>query len=408
MQKIDKFIEKNWIFFFTIYLVTVFLDSSTFYMRYKWIDLVALLLRLFTYMAFSCHAIMKIPRYFELLKKRKSLLEYVFIFVIILFFGSLFINFITTRNHRMINLLFILFSAVDIDKNKILKRELDVQVTMSTIIILSCVIGLIYNYSMVRGDMVRSSIGFTYPTNLTQVVLFMMVLLFYIKKENTTYYEIAFIESLNCFTYLVTNTRTEFFLSQIIVIIMLMFKAFDKFKVGEYKKVIKKIYSFIFMLIYPLMPLYSLIVVLRYRMGGIYERINSFLSNRLSQTYYNILAHGIKPFGVKINFEGLGIRETFEGQKVGHTYVDNEYLQMMFKEGYVVAILFVVILVIMLIMLYKLKKYDEILISSIFLAFGIINPRIITLMYCPILFLIIPTVIEYNNVFNRRKLDEKI
>ena len=307
-----------------------------------------------------------------------------------------------------LNLIFIIISAIDIDYKDILKRELNIQTTMTAIIILSTVIGLIYNYSIIRGAMVRSSIGFTYPTNLTQVVLFMTVLLFYIKKEKTTYSEIAFLEALNCFTYYVTNTRTEFFLSQVIIILMLMFKAFDRFKVSEYKPVVKKIYSFIFMMSYPIMPLYSFIIVLRYKMGGIYERINSFLSNRLSQTYYNVLVHGIKPFGTSIDFVGLGIRETFEGQKVGGTYVDNEYLQMMFKEGYLVAILFVAILVILLIMLYRMKKYDEIIVCSIYLVFGIINPRIITLMYCPILFVIIPTVIEYNKVFTRRKIDEKI
>lgn len=408
MEKIDRFIEKNWLVFFTIYLVTVFLDSSTFYMRYSWIDFVSLIMRILTYLVFAYHAVMKIPRYLELLKGKKTPLEWIFIITIVLFFGSLFINFITTRNHRMINLIFILVSAIDIDLEYILKRELNIQMTMTALIIVSTVIGLIYNYHIVRGDMDRASVGFTYPTNLTQVVLFIMLLLFYIKKEKTSYSEIIFLECLNCFTYYVTNTRTEFFLSQIIVILMLMFKAFDIFKVSEYKVVIKRIYSFIFTLFYPIMPLYSFIMVLRYRMGGIYERINSFLSNRLSQTYFNVLAHGIKPFGIDITFQGLGIRETFEGQQVGHTYVDNEYLQMMFKEGYIVAILFVLILVLMLVMLYRLKKYDLIIICSIYLVFGIINPRIITLMYCPILFVIIPTVIEYNKVFTRRKIDEKI
>lgn len=35
------------------------------------------------------------------------------------------------------------------------------------------------------------------------------------------------------------------------------------------------------------------------------------------------------------------------------------------------------------------------MLCSLYLLFGLLNPRIVNILYCPILFMIIPEVIEY-------------
>ena len=68
---------------------------------------------------------------------------------------------------------------------------------------------------------------------------------------------------------------------------------------------------------------------------------------------------------------------------------------MVFKEGYIFAICFIILINVLLIILYKRKKYKDVMLCSLYLLFGLLNPRIVNILYCPILFMIIPEVIEY-------------
>ena len=135
-----------------------------------------------------------------------------------------------------------------------------------------------------------------------------------------------------------------------------------------------------------------------YPLGGIWNKFNVILSNRLQQTYDNIIIYGIKPFGEKINFLGLGLKDKIQYGNYKSNFVDNEYIKMMFTEGWIFAICFIAILSLLLIMLYKTKKYKEVMLCSIYLMFSLINPRIVNILYCPILFMIIPTVLEFKSV----------
>ena len=118
------------------------------------------------------------------------------------------------------------------------------------------------------------------------------------------------------------------------------------------------------------------------------------------------MQHGITPFGSKIEFLGLGLKEKEKYGKFTSNFVDNEYIQLMLSEGLVFIICFILILSILLLMLYKRGKHKEVILCSIYLLFGLINPRIVNLLYCPILFMIIPTFVEYKEI--KQKSDEKI
>ncbi len=408
MKKFKDFIQKHWLFLYTIYFITIFVDSTTLFCRYPIVDPISQYTRIFIYILFGIRLIMMIPEYIELLKQKKSNLVIIMGVLVILLLISLMINFLVTRNRRLLSLSFILLSALNINYKDIVKREMQLQIILGSLTILFSSIGLLRNYSLSKGKVLRHSMGFTFPTNLTQIVLFGGLLYIYVNKDKITYVELFIIQILNALAYYITKTRADFFLLELIIIFTIMFKVFNHFNLQEYKEKIKKIYSFIITSFFPTLPVYLLLAVAKYTGGGILFKINAILSNRFSQSYYNLLVYGIHPFGSKVEFHGFGIREFLNESWVGGAYVDSEYLQMVFKEGYIAAFLFVLILTVFLIMLYRLKKYDDILMCSVYLLFGLVNPRIITLMYCPILFMVIPTVIEYNKVFTRRRLDEKI
>ena len=49
---------------------------------------------------------------------------------------------------------------------------------------------------------------------------------------------------------------------------------------------------------------------------------------------------------------------------------------------------------ILLYALYKQRRYKELFMCAIYLLFGVLNPRIIDLMYSPILFMLIPYIMN--------------
>ena len=67
---------------------------------------------------------------------------------------------------------------------------------------------------------------------------------------------------------------------------------------------------------------------------------------------------------------------------------------MLVLNGVIVTISFIAFMNILLHTLYKQQRYKEVFMCVIYLLFGILNPRIIDLMYSPILFMVIPSIMN--------------
>ena len=105
--------------------------------------------------------------------------------------------------------------------------------------------------------------------------------------------------------------------------------------------------------------------------------------------------YGVKLFGNNIEFIGNGIADKLKyGPNVASNYVDNEYLQLLFLYGMLFICIFVILVTIMLINLERKGKYKEIFVCFIYLTFGLLNPRIINLIYSPIPFILMHEIIK--------------
>ena len=112
-------------------------------------------------------------------------------------------------------------------------------------------------------------------------------------------------------------------------------------------------------------------------------------------------------YGDKIEFIGKGLNDKLRYGNQPSNYIDNEYMQMLFSEGIVITVCFTIFINILVLRLYKLKKYKELIICTIYLTLGLINPRIVSLMYCPILFLLVPFLFQ-NNKEGKLSKNEKV
>ena len=409
IDKAIKFLKNNFILFFILYYFTLFLDTTSLEIDYPIIETISKILRYVAYFLFFIRLICILPEYkkdiFGKKWKDNSFIVKCIYIVIIIMIVSLVINFLTTGNRRLIFLIFVLITCYKTDYNKIIKTTMNLQIMLTSILVLFSIMGVTQNYVIKRsGQGARNSLGFLYPTNLSQMIVFSSILYLYERKGNVNIKKLFFIQLLNSFTYFITDSRTEFIMLETIIIIMLIYKIFIKMQKTQILEKVKKIYSYIFLRIFVFLPIVSLIVVMCYSLGGVWNKLNNMLSNRLKQTYDNIIEYNLHPFGEDVDFIGLGLREKIEYGKYESNFVDNEYIHMMFNEGYVFAIGFILIINLLLIMLYERQRYKEIILCSIYLAFGVLNPRIVNILYCPILFMIIPIISEYKNNYIKNKI----
>ena len=410
MKKVKEFFSNNFIILYIAYFFTLFLDTTSLIVDYPRLETISKLVRYIIYIPLAIRLFFLLPEYKKLLfdtkwKQKTRLTKFIYIICSIMFIG-LIISAITTTNRRNLFIIFILLCAFKTDYKKIIKTTLILQIALTSFTVLLSVFNITQDYIVTRGALQRHSLGFLYTTNLVQMFTFSSILYIYSIGTKITYRELFAMQLTNGLLYSLTNTRAEFFIIEMVLLVTIIMKiAKNKNKENIIQK-LKNIYSKFFICTFPIYPILSFIVSMSYKQGGIWNNLNKILSNRLKQTYETIISNGITPFGSKIEFLGLGLKEKEKYGQVTSNFVDNEYIQLMLSEGVIFIICFIIILSILLFMLYKKKKYKEVILCSIYLLFGLINPRIVNLLYCPILFMIIPTFTEYKEI--KQKSDEEI
>ena len=348
IKKLKDIIFNNFLLIFCIYYFTIFLDATSLEIDYPVIELISKIIRYAMYLLFFIRLIFVLPYYKEDIKekkwKQKTLLvkiTYVILFILVI---SLILNFIITKNKRMIFLILVLLSSYKTDYKKIIKVTMNLQIILKSILVLLSILGITQNYIVPRGNISRYSFGFLYTTNLAQMIAFSSILYLYINGSNIKYRELFIIQIMNVFTYFITDSRTEFIMLEFIVLIMFIWKFIQNTNKGNIVKKLQKLYSSIFTKTFILYPILSFIIVMCYPNGGIWNNVNSALSNRLKQTYDNIATYGVQSFGDNVELLGLGLKEKIKYGNYKSNYIDNEYIQMMFREGSVFTVCFILLI----------------------------------------------------------------
>lgn len=395
MKIFSTFFEKvkeNYISLFCIYFVTIFLDTTTLRIDFPILETVCKIIRYIIYSLFIIRTIMVLPDIKKNIIKLKISKENIVILTfILLFIISIIGNFVITGEKRLIFLSLVLIASYNVDYDKIIKNMMKLQIILTTFIVALSIMGITQNYIVYRGIECRYSLGFGYTTSLAQLVLFSILLAIYKKEFKLNIIEIFYIQLINLFTYFITDSRAEFIFLEFIIIISFIYNIGVLNKIKRIKKYVSKTFVYTFWTY----PVLSFFIIYVYPVGGIFEKINRILSNRLLQSHNILKQYGVKLFGNNIEFIGNGIADKLKyGSNVASNYVDNEYLQLLFLYGMLFICIFVILVTIMLINLERKGKYKEIFVCFIYLTFGLLNPRIINLIYSPIPFILMHEIIK--------------
>lgn len=387
-----------------IYYFTLFLDITTLSYSFSKAATLCKLLRYVCY-AYFLFVIYKKLRTLDLksyINKIKNFdkKQYFVAGVIILALFSIVMNLLLTKNKAWVFLLFTLIYASCFDFEDVLNTIFSAQFISLILITTLSSFGLMHDYVNMRADgTMRHSLGFGYPTYLSQFILFMILYYSYKKNFKISPEKLGLYQLLIVFSYFLTDSRTEMLISECILIGIFMNSVgiLDKFKnVVEF---FKKVYATCF----PLFPIGSYILVMLY--GFIFntmnvnsiifkiaQKFNHIFSNRLYQTFYDFKRYGLSLFGSNIDLVGYFLTKENEGTIIRSNFIDNEYMRILFENGWIFFIAFFAIISIVIWHLYKTKKDGLLFISFVITTSSLINPRLFTITVSVISFMIIPVL----------------
>ena len=416
INKVKTFIQKltttqMGLVVLAIYYFTLFLDITTLSFSFSKAATLCKLLRYVCYVYFL-FVIYKKLRTLDLksyINKIKNFdkKQYFVAGVVILALFSIVMNLLLTKNKAWVFLLFTLIYASCFDFEDVLNTIFSAQFISLILITTLSSFGLMHDYVNMRADgTMRHSLGFGYPTYLSQFLLFMILYYSYKKNFKISPEKLGLYQLLIVFSYFLTDSRTEMLISECVLIGIFMNSVgiLDKFKnVVEF---FKKAYATCF----PLFPIGSYILVMLYgfifntmNVNGIIfkiaQKFNHVFSNRLYQTFYDFKRYGLSLFGSNIDLVGYFLTKENEGTIIRSNFIDNEYMRILFENGWIFFIAFFAIISIVIWHLYKTKKDGLLFISFVITTSSLINPRLFTITVSVISFMIIPVL--HDLLFNQ-------
>ena len=206
-----------------------------------------------------------------------------------------------SKDKSLLTILLMILLVNDLNFEKLVKCCFYSNLVMYLIFIIGASLGFIPNWTYTRGETIRYSYGYCYPS-LTSTYLFLLFLMrFFLKKGKVETFEIALQIIAAVLIYQVTDSRMGFALSCMIIIAEIIIKIFYFFKstyVIKLNGFIKK--SFI---VFPILAVTIMsILTFSYSKGSnIGISANKVLSSRLKYTQQAIEEYGISMFGKDID-----------------------------------------------------------------------------------------------------------
>lgn len=387
-----------------VYYISYLMDTTTLGIDYPVINKLSQFIRYLCYLYFVIAICIRIKRigikniYADILEFNKK--QIIVSLLIVLSFIAIAMNLILTRDKTMMILFIVLIYMSVYSIDHIISAEATLQFLSLIVIITLCSLNLTTNFMNFRSEGgVRYSLGYTYPTNLSQMVMFMMLYEGYRNKFRLSLKELGILQIITVFMYFLTDSRTEFLVCELIILLVLC----NKYGItAKLKKIIRVIES-LFAHLFPLYPLGSLLLPIAYGYAfknyqssslilRFFNKINAILTNRVYQTWYNFEFHGFSLFGSNVELVGNGMKSVNKLGVIRSNFIDNEYMNILFSRGSIVFILFILLTSITLIYLYRNKKHNLLFISFIILTFGLMNPRIMNIVYSVFMFIVVYVV----------------
>lgn len=274
------------------------------------------------------------------------------ILFILLVIGS----FIIARRYSGVDALletgFLIAGANDIDYRKILKVYLIVEIPMTICTMIAGYTGVITNLVYHRGEQVRMSFGFVYPTDFAAGIIFMVTAWVVLRQVRCTWIEIGLIIISVVLFEKYCDVRNSEIVMMILSICVVYLKIRNKLAAKKGKGYIPSLLLKILCLVAPYGLAGFMILVSRFYRPDIewMAKLNTLFSTRLSLGKEVFDRYDIQIWGQDIPMRGNGGSTEVVAD---YFFIDSSYVNILMRLGLVAFIL--VMLIISIIMIKSLN-----------------------------------------------------
>ena len=267
-----------------------------------------------------------------------------------------------------------IYSARNMEVNKILRISYVVSLVMLVFIILSSYLGIIQNYIYYSALRERQYLGFRYALYPSSILCNIIFLKIYLEKENISWLSLICLLLGNYILFQYTDSRLTFMLGTVLIIFSAIMKKSQKFREILLNRTF--IWSFL------VLALLSIYATLNYDYLSDWQSdLNEALGGRLSLGNSTLKFYGYGLFGKMLSLSGNGLDENGMLNTSTYDYVDNLYVLLLLRAGIIFLFIFLVAMTIIMKKIY-IQKDSYLYIIFILLAFhGIIDDLIMLPQY---------------------------
>lgn len=235
-------------------------------------------------------------------------------------------------------------------------------------------LGLIASIYSYQGRL-RDSLGFSYVSYASQILFYLVCAYVVVRNKKLKIIEILLIMFLNIYIYNSTKTASPFYLTNIVLLIILLNKYVYKFH-----KIIASTENFFTgaFIINPIILLW----IMFYSPSELYILFDKLTNNRMRLGAEGLRNYGVSLFGQKVDF--IVKNSNWVNQ---YNYIDSSYIQSLVVNGLIFT---VCILMLYTYTLYKSTKSKNVFLSTVLIAISIhsmFDPQFIWIWYSPFILL---------------------
>lgn len=272
----------------------------------------------------------------------------------------------------------ILLSLKTKNINEIFKKVYYIYLFSFITIVTLSIFKIIPDWTFNRGDIVRHSLGFIYPTDCYSIFLSIVLLKVFVSKSNIKFYEIFIYTILNIILYVYTNGRLSFILINITMLVLLILKI--KYIKQLLKRIIENKVIKVFIIALPVIMIVASISISRIYTENNQSlvNLNKILNNRIVLANNAYRKYDIRPFGQAIEWRGWGGYGYEKPKEANYEYnfVDNSYVRLDLDHGYIYAITIILLYMATLAYFYKKKEWYALYAIIMVLMWSYIEPYI--------------------------------
>lgn len=267
-----------------------------------------------------------------------------------------------------------IYSARNMEVNKILRISYIISLVMLVFIILSSYLGIIQNYIYYSALRERQYLGFRYALYPSSILCNIIFLKVYLEKENISWLSLICLLIGNYVLFQYTDSRLTFMLGTVLIVFSAIMKKSQKFREILLNRTF--IWSFL------VLALLSIYATINYDYLSDWQSdLNEALGGRLSLGNSTLKFYGYGLFGKTLSLSGNGLDENGMLNTSTYDYVDNLYVLLLLRAGIIFLFIFLVAMTIIMKKIY-IQKDSYLYIIFILLAFhGIIDDLIMLPQY---------------------------